>query len=195
MTGAYFKGEKFRNAFDMMLMMAISVGSIVYVFQISNVRDITIYWLNQVGPAVYLLTPLAIIFLSVLILFSLGRLDDRFPSAKELLMIKEYAPVLGMLGTVLGLVFSLQHYDFSKDYQLMIQSVISGLLKALISTAVGIILAVFAGNLYDRLFANNASENNQDGIRDHKACEKSMSPANNIFDEKKSCPVNSVHVE
>ncbi len=157
---AYLKREKVRYGFEILLMTTICTASLIYVLKFSSIKEVSIFWMNEVGPAIYLLSPLAVILLTVIFLSSLGRLDDRFPSAEELLMIKEYAPVLGMLGTVMGLVFSLGNYDLSQDLQFMIQSVISGLLKALISTAVGIVLGVTAGNIYDRLFADQDSKDN-----------------------------------
>lgn len=151
-----------RDSVEMTLLMAIIVVSSIYVFKFSDLITVTLYWFNEIGPTSVLLWPMAIILTAEMLLLSLGRLDEQFPSKKELLIIEKYAPLLGLLGTVLGLIGSLRDFDFSLETQRMIRNVIVGLMQALGSTAVGIILSAIAGGIYDWL-------ESKEGIHDQRS--------------------------
>ncbi len=113
--------------------------------------------INYVGLTVILLGPIAIILITIVLLILFDLIDDKFPSENTIVLILEWimrnVSVIGLIGTVVGLISSLKGFDFSLDTQTMIQTVISGLMPALVSTAVGLVMSVMAETLYDVYFS------------------------------------------
>jgi biopolymer transport protein ExbB/TolQ len=68
-----------------------------------------------------------------------------------LTMIATYAPVVGLMGTVLGAVGAIHNMSYPFSEQNLVEAATAGLSEALMSSAAGLFVAVFAGGGYHLL--------------------------------------------
>lgn len=102
------------------------------------------YWADIIGPTVYVLLPMAVILVSIVLLMAFGEMDGRFPSERELRLIEEGAPVVGLLGTVIALAKGFGHLDLTQQVDHSIKAVIGTINESLFSTAIGLAMGLIA---------------------------------------------------
>lgn len=102
------------------------------------------YWSQIIGPTLYILFPMAGLLISIILLIITGKINERFPSVKELKLIEEGAPVIGLFGTILALVRGFGHLDLTKSLDTSITAVISIIDESLLSTAIGLMIGLLA---------------------------------------------------
>lgn len=141
--------NRIRENGEAILMFFISIACIVYIYKFSDAKGMVLYWANEVGPTIYLMVPMSAVLVWIIIMLMLGRIDDLM--LRMLLWLEKYSTQAGLLGSVLGLISSLHGFDFSNETTTMIQAVVSGLVKALVSTAYGLVISIIAGSAYEKV--------------------------------------------
>jgi len=102
------------------------------------------YWAKVIGPTIYVLFPMGVILISIILLIVLGRMDEKFPSVKELMLIEEGAPIVGLLGTVIALVKGFSQLDITKSVDSSISVMIGTISESLYATPTGLSLGLIA---------------------------------------------------
>lgn len=102
------------------------------------------YWVNLIGPTIYVLFPMAVILISVIFLLVFGEMDERFPSVREIRLIEEGAPIIGLLGTVIALVKGFSKLDLTQAADASIQVMIKTISESLYATPTGLSLGLLA---------------------------------------------------
>lgn len=137
----------------------------LYLLQ-GRLESALLYWWNRVGPTSLGLLPLSILLVGVVlyVLLSPGRRRPRVKRALE--VIEHAAPLLGLLGTVLGIVSSgTSHVKGVHEEQDLIKvavNLLSALPVCLLSTAWGTLLALPAGVLRLLLFSEDRRDDDSD---------------------------------
>jgi hypothetical protein len=100
---------------------------------------------NIVGPVVWGLVPLTLILMYSFVKDSANKigLGSNLCRPKIYSRIKENAPLLGILGTTIGIAFGIQALDISMGIQVAVENLIVAIANAVISTAYGLILVLF----------------------------------------------------
>ena len=109
-----------------------------------EIGDVFKYWAKVIGPTLYILLPMAGLLVSIILLIILGKMNERFPSIRELQLIEEGAPVLGLLGTVVALVRGFGRLDLRGSIDTSIAGIISIINESLLSTAIGLGIGLLA---------------------------------------------------
>lgn len=102
------------------------------------------YFLTLIGPTFYVLFPMGVLLVSIIILIALGKMDGRFPSVRELQLIEEGAPIVGLLGTVIALVKGFSQLDLTQAADSSIQIMIRTISESLYATPTGLSLGLIA---------------------------------------------------
>lgn len=129
-----------------------------------------LYWWHRVGPTSLGLLPLSVLLVGVVlyVLLSPGRRRPRVKRALE--VVEHAAPLLGLLGTVLGIVASgTGHVKTVHEEQDLIKvavNLLSALPVCLLSTAWGTLLALPAGVLRLLLFPEDQHDDEGDDDQD-----------------------------
>lgn len=115
-----------------------------------EIGDILKYWTGIVGPTSYVLFVMAGMLVRLMLLIMLGKITDR-SSMKELNLLEEGGPAIGLLGTVLGLVRGFGRMDLTASIDTSITTAISAIHESLYSTVIGLgigLLAWFIKSLF-----------------------------------------------
>ncbi len=151
--------------------MAILVlGFAVYRVHVPIV-EVALYWWERVGAVMLGLLPL-----SVFLLYVIGQIvmadDARTQETKrELEMILFAAPLLGMLGTVMGLIEGLQQFYLIEGVENLLDVLtefLRGASRMMYTTAWGLLIALPAGFVKIWLFS--------DGQISHETCGSNSTP-------------------
>lgn len=102
------------------------------------------YWAKVIGPTIYVLFPMGVILISIVLLIAFGRMDDKFPSVRELQLIEEGAPIVGLLGTVIALVKGFGQLDITHSVDSSINVMIGTISESLYATPTGLSLGLMA---------------------------------------------------
>jgi surface polysaccharide O-acyltransferase-like enzyme len=102
------------------------------------------YWAKVIGPTIYVLFPMGVILISIVLLIALGRMNEKFPSVRELQLIEEGAPIVGLLGTVIALVKGFGQLDITHSVDSSINVMIGTISESLYATPTGLSLGLLA---------------------------------------------------
>ena len=102
------------------------------------------YWAKVIGPTIYVLFPMGVILISIILLIALGRMNEKFPSVRELMLIEEGAPIVGLLGTVIALVKGFSQLDITNSVDSSINVMIGTISESLYATPTGLSLGLIA---------------------------------------------------
>lgn len=102
------------------------------------------YWAKIIGPTIYVLSPMGVILISIVLLIAFGRMNDKFPSVRELQLIEEGAPIVGLLGTVIALVKGFGQLDITHSVDSSINVMIGTISESLYATPTGLSLGLIA---------------------------------------------------
>jgi hypothetical protein len=138
---------------------SVSIGLGLFVllsalFLKTEVVQIWKHFLYLVGPTFYVLFPMGILLVSIIILAALGKMDGRFPSVRELQLIEEGAPIVGLLGTVIALVKGFGQLDLTQSSESSIQIMIKTISESLYATPTGLILGLIAWFVHKRFLSS-----------------------------------------
>ena len=98
-----------------------------------------------VGPVVWGLVPLTLILIYSFVKDSANKLGlgGNLCRPKIYNRIRENAPLLGILGTTLGIAFGIRALDLSQGIQVAVENLIAAIANGVCSTAYGIIVVLF----------------------------------------------------
>lgn len=110
----------------------------------TEVGQIWKYWANVIGPTIYVLFPMGVILVSIVLQLALGQMDEKFPSVRELQLIEEGAPIVGLLGTVIALVKGFSQLDITHSVDSSINVMIGTISESLYATPTGLSMGLIA---------------------------------------------------
>lgn len=111
-----------------------------------------------IGPTLYVLFPMAVILVSIVLLIIFGKMDGRFPSVKELQLVEEGAPIIGLLGTVIALVKGFGKLDLTLAADSSIQVMIKTISESLYATPTGLSLGLVAWFVRKRFIKESSDQ-------------------------------------
>jgi|GEM_PF-4082101 len=109
-----------------------------------SVLAIMQFWFVRMGFTFFIHFAAATILVSIIILIAIRKIDECFPSVRELDLIIEGCLVIGLIGTVMALVIGFDKLNALKSSELSVSTVIGIINEGLFSTGIGLCLSFSA---------------------------------------------------